>query len=181
MKRQIRGYILDENSSSEHAICIAKGDYKISNKIDFIVGEFGGEYKEYVDLYNKASYLITAILSFGKDKADENLQKLKDILNNNNIEYTLPKLKVKSLKNNNKTKCYYEIDGYIDYSEETENFINDVLSDSDKLFRFLFGDSMIVTGNYDSYEFDDRMRDSRGEEITEWGILSKLWLFKRGV
>lgn len=51
---------------------------------------------EYDSLYNKASYLITAILSFDKNEADENLQKLKDILDSNNIEYTLPELKVDS-------------------------------------------------------------------------------------
>lgn len=171
MKRQIRRGVFETNSSSTHAICIAKGDYNLSKHIDFTIGEFGWENNEYDDLYSKASYLITAILSFDKDKADDYLRKLKDILKNNNIEYNLPKLKEASWEYEGKIRSYYDFDGYgyIDHSNETENFVNDVLHDSDKLFRYLFGDSKIITGNDNSDEFDDRMYVNEGEEKTRWG------------
>ena len=171
MKRQIRRGTFETNSSSTHAICITKGEYRHNSfsHIDFEIGEFGWENDEYDSLYNKASYLITAILSFEKDKADENLQKLKDILDSNNIEYTLPELKVDSWEYGGKTRYYYDIDGYIDHSGETEDFVNDVLSDSDKLFRYLFGNSVIITGNDNSDEFSDRMYINEGEEETNWG------------
>ena len=96
MKRQVRRGAFETNSSSTHAICITKSKYRHNSfsHIDFETGEFGWENDEYDSLYNKASYLITAILSFDKDEADENLQKLKDILDSNNIEYTLPELKL---------------------------------------------------------------------------------------
>lgn len=121
MKRQIRRGVFETNSSSTHAICIAKGDYNLSKYIDFTIGEFGWENNEYDDLYSKASYLITAILSFDKDKADDYLRKLKDILENNNIEYNLPKLKEASWEYDGKIRSYYDFDGYgyIDHSNET--------------------------------------------------------------
>lgn len=171
MKRQVRRGIFETNSSSTHAICIAKGEYRHNSfsHIDFEIGEFGWENDEYDSLYNKASYLITAILSFDKDEANENLQKLKDILDSNNIEYTLPELKVDSWEYGGKTRYYYDIDGYIDHSGETKDFVNDVLSDSDKLFRYLFGNSVIITGNDNSYGFSDRMYVNEGEEETSWG------------
>lgn len=171
MKRQVRRGAFETNSSSTHAICITKSKYRHNSfsHIDFETGEFGWENDEYDSLYNKASYLITAILSFDKDEADENLQKLKDILDSNNIEYTLPELKVDSWEYGGKTRYYYDIDGYIDHSGETEDFVNDVLSDSDKLFRYLFGNSVIITGNDNSDEFSDRMYVNEGEEETNWG------------
>ena len=171
MKRQIRRGTFETNSSSTHAICITKSEYRHNSfsHIDFETGEFGWENDEYDSLYNKASHLITAILSFDKDEADENLQKLKDILDSNNIEYTLPELKVDSWEYGGKTRYYYDIDGYIDHSGETKDFVNDVLSDSDKLFRYLFGNSVIITGNDNSDEFSDRMYVNEGEEETNWG------------
>lgn len=175
MKRQIRRGTFETNSSSTHAICITKGEYRHNSfsHIDFEIGEFGWENDEYDSLYNKASYLITAILSFDKDKAYENLQKLKDILDSNNIEYTLPELKVDSWEYGGKTRYYYDIDGYIDHSGETKDFVNDVLSDSDKLFRYLFGNSVIITGNDNSDGFRDRMYVNEGKEITNWGTYTK--------
>ncbi len=175
MKRQVRRGAFETNSSSTHAICITKSEYRHNSfsHIDFEIGEFGWENDEYDSLYNKASYLITAILSFDKDEADENLQKLKDILDSNNIEYTLPELKVDSWEYGGKTRYYYDIDGYIDHSDETKYFVNDVLSDSDKLFRYLFGNSVIITGNDNSNGFSDRMYVNEGEEKTNWGTYTK--------
>lgn len=94
MKRQIRRSVFETNSSSTHAICISKGDYNIINHIDFDVGDFGWECETYRSLYGKASYLIIAILDLDKETSDNYLNKLTDILDNNGIEYTLPKLKV---------------------------------------------------------------------------------------
>ena len=171
MKRQVRRGTFETNSSSTHAICITKSEYRHNSfsHIDFEIGEFGWENDEYDSLYNKASYLITAILSFDKEEADENLQKLKDILDSNNIEYTLPELKVDSWEYGGKTRYYYDIDGYIDHSGKTKDFVNDVLSDSDKLFRYLFGNSVIITGNDNSDGFSDRMYVNEGEKETSWG------------
>ena len=169
MKRQIRRSVFETNSSSTHAICISKGDYNIINHIDFDVGDFGWECETYRTLHSKASYLITAILDLDKETSDNYLNKLTDILDNNGIEYTLPELKVGSYEYGEKTVYYYDIDGYIDHASETKEFLDAVLLDSNTLFRYLFGDSMIITGNDNDDDFRDRMYVAEGEEVSEWG------------
>lgn len=170
MKRQIRYGVYETNSSSTHAICIAKDNtYNLENHIDFCVGEYGWESEEYKDTYNKASYLITAILSFDKDFADTKLEILKDILNANGITYTFPKCEVESYQWKNKVRYYYDIDGYIDHAEELKYWIEKLLSDKNELFKYLFGDSIIITGNDNDDEYRDRMYIAEGKETESWG------------
>lgn len=173
MKRQIRRSCFETNSSSTHAICITKDGYDKEDFIRFDIGEFGWETDTYNDMYSKASYLITAIFSGGIDYADEKLQELKNILDDNNIEYSIPTPEIKSWEYNGETKYYYEIDGYIDHSGETKEFVEAVLSDSDRLMRYLFGDSMIITGNDNGYGFDDIMYIKECDEVTKWGTFPR--------
>lgn len=170
MKRQIRRCVFETNSSSTHAICIAKDGYELKDHIDFHTGEYGWEYEEYGDLDNKASYLITAILSMEKEYADEKLMQLKSILDDNNITYTIPEPNIKQYKYDGKTHRYYDTGyDYIDHVEKLKSWLDDLLLDSDKLFRYFFGDSIIITGNDNDDEFRDRMFIAEGEEETDWG------------
>ena len=169
MKRQIRRGTFETNSSSTHAICITKEGYEKSNYIEFEFGEFGWEVETYCDTYSKSSYLITAIFSGKKEKADERLKKLKEILDDNGIRYSIPTPEIKSWEYDGKTEYYYDFDGYVDHSSETEEFVNAVLEDSDKLMRYLFGDSMIITGNDNGDSFDEIMYVQIGEEKTKYG------------
>lgn len=169
MKRQIRRSCFETNSSSTHAICITKEGYTKGDYIEFEIGEFGWEFDTYSDLHSRASYLITAIFNSDKDYADEKLQQLKDILSDNGIKYVIPEPKIDSWEYNGKTEYFYDIDGYIDHVGETREFVEAVLSDSDKLMRYLFGDSMIITGNDNSDDYSDRMYVNEGEEVTKWG------------
>ena len=50
-----------------------------------------------------------------------------------------------------------------------KSWIDDLLLDSDKLFRYLFGNSVIITGNDNDDGFRDRMLIAEGEEKTDWG------------
>lgn len=169
MKRQIRRSCFETNSSSTHAICIVKDGYEKADYVDFHIGEFGWEFDTYNDVYSRASYLITAIFNSDKDYADEKLQQLKNILDDNHIEYVIPEPKVNSWEYDGKTRYYYDIYGYIDHVGETREFIEAVLSDSDRLMRYLFGDSIIITGNDNDDTYSDRMYVNEGEEVTEWG------------
>lgn len=170
MRRQIRRSVYETNSSSTHAICIAKDGYELKDHIDFHTGEYGWECNEYGDLDNKASYLITAILSMDKESADEKLIQLEGILDENEITYTIPELNVNSYEYGKKKHYYYDIGyDYIDHAGELRSWLDDLLSDSDKLFRYLFGDSFIVTGNDNDDGFRDRMLIAEGEEETDWG------------
>lgn len=169
MRRQIRRSVYETNSSSTHAICIAKDGYELKDHIDFHTGEYGWECNEYGDLDNKASYLITAILSMDKESADEKLIQLEGILDENEITYTIPELNVNSYEYGKKKHYYYDIGyDYIDHAGELRPWLDDLLSDSDKLFRYLFGDSFIVTGNDNDDGFRDRMLIAEGKEETDW-------------
>lgn len=169
MKRQIRRGCFETNSSSTHAICIAKEGYKKRDYIEFEIGEFGWEFDTYHDMHSKASYLITAIFDQGKDYADEKLRQLKDILDDNHIEYVIPEPDIDSWEYDDKIYYHYDIDGYIDHADDTREFLEAVLSDSNRLMRYLFGDSMIVTGNDNGDAFSDYMYVNEGEEVTQWG------------
>lgn len=68
-----------------------------------------------------------------------------------------------------KTVYYYDIDGYIDHASETKEFLDAVLLDCNTLFRYLFSDSMIITGNDNNDNFRDRMYVAKGEEVSKWG------------
>lgn len=170
MRRQIRRSVYETNSSSTHAICIAKDGYELKDHIDFHTGEYGWECEEYGDLDNKASYLITAILSMDKEYADEKLTRLKDILDEYEITYTIPELNVKSYEYGKEKHYYYDIGyDYIDHAEELKSWLDDLLSDSDKLFRYLFGNSIIITGNDNDDSYRDKMFIAEGKEVTDWG------------
>ena len=172
MKRQIRKSVFETNSSSTHAICITKkkDNYKLPDHIDFEFGEFGWECKEYEDTYNKASYLITAIFSFSKSEADKKIAQLKNVLDSYNITYSIPEPKIKSYTWNKTEHLYYDLDySYIDHAGETKKFVDAVLSDSEKLFRYLFGDSFIITGNDNDDDYRDRMCIYEGEKETDYG------------
>lgn len=170
MRRQIRRSVYETNSSSTHAICIAKDGYELKDHIDFHTGEYGWECEEYGDLDNKASYLITAILLMDKEYADEKLTRLKDILDEYEITYTIPELNVKSYEYGKGKHYYYDIGyDYIDHAGELMSWLDDLLSNPDKFFRYLFGDSFIITGNDNDDGFRDRMLIAEGEEETDWG------------
>lgn len=165
MKRQIRRNCFETNSSSTHAICIAK---KIVNKEDlptsvsFSHGEFGWEFATYSDTWSKASYLNEALHSIYHDK--EELEEKKSY-----ISEVLERYGVSVEFEPDEYDEYGYDSGYIDHGYETEEFIREVLNDEDKLLTYLFGNSMVITGNDNSDDYSDRMYVNEGEEVTKWG------------
>lgn len=164
--RQIRKGTFETNSSSTHAICITKTDVNkadFPSHVTFTHGEFGWEVEEYSDLWSKASYLYQAICScYREDEREEVINKVAEMLGDYSIS------------------CDFEPDkntmwgdGYIDHGGETKDFVEAVINDSDKLFRYLFGDSVVITGNDNGDGFNDRMYVNEGEEMTNWGTYTK--------
>jgi hypothetical protein len=136
--KQIRRNVFETNSSSTHSICISKAPVTVGKHIYFGIGEYGWE-NDCVDIVD---YLYTAILD--QDDADELLEKLKDMLDKNSIEYDFEKPKYKTSSDG---KYKWLDHGYVDHSHDTRDFINAVLSDDDMLMRCLFGNSCVYTGN----------------------------------
>lgn len=151
MKIQIRKGCFETNSSSTHAICISRDNVNIDDlpkHITFTHGEFGWESKVYDGIWKKASYLYQAICDCYCDTRYDKLELLEDILNKYGIS------------------CDFEPDekdlwgctkGYIDHGYGTIDFVDAVLEDPDKLMRYLFNDSIIITGNDNDDWFEEYM------------------------
>lgn len=143
MKRQIRHRVYETNSSSTHAICISKEilpQHLIPKSVPFTHGEFGWEFAVYSDVWNKASYLYEAICCVSEDKKEE--QEYLSILRESLKRYGV--------------ECLFEPvgSGYIDHGYDLYDFVKEVLSNDTKLLSYLFGKSIVVTGNDNSDDFD---------------------------
>lgn len=162
MRIQIRQGVFETNSSSIHAICIAKElgyPKELPKELIFYRDEFGWENEEYRLVEKKASYLYEAILCIYSDP----YIKLKE---------------VEKILNKYGTKCEFKnpdklFEGYIDHGSELRQFIEDLLSNEDKLMTYLFGDSFIITGNDNNYDFQDRMHDRLEDEKTMYGTFRR--------
>jgi len=138
--RVIRKSVFETNSSSTHSICISKEDVnQFPKSIHFGFGEFGWENDE---VYNTQDYLYTAIMEL---EMYDCVDKIKAILDKHHISYTFAE----------KVDSGYWDQGYVDHAEELSDFINDVCNNENKLLRYLFGDSVIYTGNDNSCKSTD--------------------------
>jgi len=136
MKRQIRRNVFETNSSSTHSLCITKNDVlnQKVNSLHLSTGEYGWEWELYKNSGDKANYLYTALMYLERE---EDLAKFIGILDNNGIEVTFSE----------KSDEYWE-NGYVDHADDLSDFIKDVLTDENKLMRFLFSsESYVQTGN----------------------------------
>lgn len=136
MKKQIRRGVFETNSSSVHSISISKEPATIGKSIYFGIGEFGWE----DGVASPAAYLYTAILC--QDDYEDYLDKLKEFLDKNHIQYGFEKPKWCEYNG-----VMYLDEGHIDHGDELREFLDAVLNDDDMLTRYLFGDSHVYTGN----------------------------------
>lgn len=151
MKTQMRQGIFESNSSSTHVLCIPK-DRKIPAilpkelKVDF--DEYGWTCDCRTDTFE---YLCTAIYDIGDvDVVDEAMETLSNILAKYGINLIKKDVKTNTTTWRDAPYRYYDIDGYVDHAGELQDFIKDLFNDEEKLMTFLFGDSMIYTGNDNS-------------------------------
>lgn len=134
-KQNIRHGVFETNSSSTHSICIPKEDnLKFPASVEFRGGEFGGECATLGSIEEKASYLYTGLANNGRH---EDIVKVKNILEQKGVEVIL--------KNSN---------GYVDHSDELSEFLEGMMSDEDKLLRFLFSPLAFIITGYDNDDSD---------------------------
>lgn len=119
---KIRKSVFETNSSSTHSICISKQpvDINKNDEIYFDIGGFGWEHEK----VNIKDYLYTAILCF--DDRDKLLEKLKRILDKNNIKYKFKEPDLKEYEYDGKKYKYLD-NGGIDHCGETRKFVTTVL------------------------------------------------------
>ena len=162
----IRHGLFETNSSSTHAICIAKSNdgLVIPNELIFTFGDFGWDEHFDYDVVDKASYFYTALYN----TYDEDIKKNFDDIKNHiyevlydagcECEFIEPKM----------TTYSWADSGYIDHQNEVAPWLHKLIKNDKLLFRFLFSpDSFIVTGNDNSDWFDDWEEDFDGSETAE--------------
>lgn len=159
--KQIRRSLFETNSSSTHAITIANNsedDFKnnLPKVLELELGEFGWEYDRYQTIFERASYLFTAIVYNGW--VEEYMPKLVDTLKKWDVEVEYPKLK-RVQSEYDKNYYYWVIESkpdeyfYIDHGGELKDFLEDIFNDETLLMNYLFSpESFIATGNDNSDE-----------------------------
>lgn len=161
MKRQIRKSTFETNSSSTHAICISKEKVAkgaIPSFVKFNHGEFGWMCCRYDTVSERASYLYQAICDLyyeDSEKKSEHIDSLRSVLSNYGVECEFEG-EFESIDNNS----YEWENGYVDHAEEAREFVDSVMDSDDLLIRYLFGNSVIITGNDNDDSFDKEMSNN---------------------
>ena len=140
--KKIRKHIFETNSSSTHAVCISKKNdipKDLPIYVYFETSEFGWEFAVYKDTNTKANYLYTAMAQTLKccERCDAE-EKIESWLWQNGIQCE-----------------FYFGRGNIDGGYELGEFVEFVLSSEENLLKYLFGDSIVVTGNDNEDDFFD--------------------------
>lgn len=189
----IRRSVFETNSSSTHALAITKSNENL-NKPSLISldydGEYGWEYKTLNDLDSKFTYL--AILASYVDTLKNTPERIewytkrKDIkLEQVELRFFIDKLKdlgftfkdeEKIISKLTEQDSYY--DYYIDHGYEAIDIYFSIISDEDRLKRFLLSPkSFITTGNDNSEKSiweDPNAEYGLGltSSVTEWGSVN---------
>lgn len=182
---QIRKNVFETNSSSSHALALAKeADYKNHpDVVYFNQGEFGWEDEE----VSPADYLYTYILTQVEGWYRDDVIAVEEILDSyyiKRIDDLLSKFGIKcifdgyTIENDSYDNSRgVEITGYIDHqsSDMLATIFDVLMCDEKALYRYLFA-SHVYTGNdNESSEAPDHilMRDYGCRQIGEWNPNTK--------
>lgn len=149
--KTIRKNVFETNSSSTHSICISKKMPELPKEITFEAGQYGWENDE---VFDTASYLYTALFN-ESTQLETDLAHIESVLQKHGIECYFSPVKMRFCSYSKKLKV---VDSWIDHSNQLADFLRDIMSDDDRLLRFLCApDSKILTGNdnVDETDFQD--------------------------
>lgn len=172
MKKQIRQGAFETNSSSCHAIAIAKDDYfDIPEEISFNFGEYGWECDTYRSRKDRANYLYTCLGYMGESDVKKYVKFIIKTLKSHGV-------KIRHMEDFKFGPCYWDDktdffiqpgNGYVDHGDEAREFVEAVCSDEDRLLRYLFSDkSFIMTGNDNDGTTPHINVDYDHEEYDKW-------------
>lgn len=161
----IRHGLFETNSSSTHAICMAKknDDFIIPTDLAFTFGNFGWDERFYYNVKDKASYFYTALYNSYDEDIKKNFEDIKnhiyEVLFDAGCECSFEEPKPSQWGG-------WMESGYIDHQNEIDPWLHKLIKNDKMLFRFLFSpDSFVVTGNDNSYWFDDWAENFDGSEV----------------
>lgn len=172
MKKQIRQGVWECNSSSCHAIAIAKDDnFDIPEEISFGFGEYGWECDTYRSRKDRANYLYTCLGYMEESDVKKYVKFIIKTLKSHGVKdiYT-EYFKFGPCRWNDENNFIIKPgDGYVDHGDETRKFVEAVCSDEDRLLRYLFSDkSFIMTGNDNDDAIPHINVDYDHEEYEKW-------------
>jgi hypothetical protein len=122
---------------------------KLPKTITFKAGTYGWEIDE---VFDTASYLYTALLN-ESTQLETDLAHIASVLEKHGIEYYFKPLNMCFSTYSKKLKVSSDV--WIDHSTQLSDFLRDIMSDDDRLLRFLCApDSKILTGNDNVDETD---------------------------
>lgn len=136
---QIRYGVFETNSSSTHSICVAKEVESIPKEIVFHPVYAGRSEQE----ISAPDYLYAAIASRGQEYCEEAKAIIGEFLDRYNVKYEFQPITWQ-------TNWDYSHECNIDHCAEVIGFTNKILNDENMLACFLFGDSIVYTGEYDN-------------------------------
>ena len=147
--RTNRKSVFETNSSSTHSICISKKmPEKLPKKITFKAGKYGWEIAE---VFDTASYLYTALIN-ESTQLETDLAHIASVLEKHGIDCYFKSVNMYFSPYSKKLEVS---DVWIDHSNQLSDFLRDIMSDDDRLLRFLCApDSKILTGNDNVDETD---------------------------
>ena len=142
MKIRIRKSVFETNSSSIHSLCIPRDvPYKVPKYVNFYLGRYGwGPDIE----TNPGNYLYTYLM-LTEDK--KRIKQLENILYKHGAEHV-------SFEPRKKEAWY---DFYIDHAPESEDWVNSLFADEEKLLRHLFTPGAVIFITNDNSPDDEMM------------------------
>lgn len=172
MKKQIRQGTFETNSSSCHAIVIAKDDhFNIPEEISFDFGEYGWKCDTYTSRRDRANYLYTCLGYMEESDIKKYVKFIVKTLKSHGVKNIyMEDFKFSHYCWSNGFEFIIEPgDGYVDHGDEAREFVEEVCSDEDRLLRYLFSNkSFIMTGNDNDGTTPHINVDYEHEEYEKW-------------
>lgn len=173
MKKQIRQGTFETNSSSCHAIVIAKDDhFDIPEKISFDFGNYGWESYTYKSIEDRANYLYTCLGYMNQDEIEKYIKFIVETLKAHGVKNIfMQSFKYSPCPWRDELKFIITPrDGYVDHGDYASEFVQAVCSDEDRLLSYLFsGKSFVMTGNDNDDDAIPRINvDYDHEEYEKW-------------
>ena len=143
MKIQSRHGVFETNSSSIHSLCIPQNtSYRIPKYVNFYLGRYGwGPDIE----TNPGNYLYTYLALTDDEKR---IKQLENILYKHGAEHV-------SFEPYKKKEGWYDF--YIDHASESEDWVNSLFVDEEKLLRHLFTPGTVIYMTNDNSPDDEIM------------------------
>ena len=144
MKIQSRHGVFETNSSSIHSLCIPKNTpYKVPKYVNFYLGCYSWA----PDIENSPGNYLYTYLALTDDT--ERIEKLENILYKHGVEH----VSFEPYRDKDKWDVFY-----IDHVSESEDWVNSLFADEEKLLRHLFTPGAVIYMTNDNDPDEEIMR-----------------------